>query len=83
MSILPCFKTAEGWVKTQTLCYILQLECELEGMRAEYDELQISSRRRENLEWSARRKMDTEIERLQENNKQLQGKNILSFKKKK
>lgn len=50
-------------------------------MRAAYDELQISSRRRENLEWSARRRMETEIERLQDNNGQLEGKKVLRLKR--
>lgn len=50
-------------------------------MRAAYDELQISSRRREKLEWSARRRMETEIERLQDNNGQLEGKKVLSLKR--
>lgn len=50
-------------------------------MRAAYDELQISSRRREKLEWSARRRMETEIERLQDNNRQLEGKKVLSLKR--
>lgn len=50
-------------------------------MRAAYDELQISSRRRENLEWSARRRMETEIDRLQDNNGQLEGNKVLGLKR--
>ena len=49
-------------------------------MRSAYDELQISCRKRESLEWSARTKMESEIGTLQENNKHLQGKNIFNLK---
>ena len=49
-------------------------------MRSAYHELQISSRKRESLEWSARTKMETDMGKLKEDCKQLQGKIILDLK---
>lgn len=60
-------------------CYILQLECELQSMRTAYEELQISFRKRESLEYSTRTRMEAEISKLQENNRNLRGENVLSL----
>ena len=60
-------------------CFILQLECELQSMRTAYEELQISFRKREDLEYSSRTRMESEIGKLQENNRNLQGENVLSL----
>lgn len=60
-------------------CCILQLECELQSMRTAYEELQISFREREKLEYSTRTTMESKIGDLQENNSNLQGENVLSL----
>lgn len=60
-------------------CSILQLECELQSMRSAYEELQISFRKREDLEHSNRTTMESEIGKLQESNRNLQGENGFSF----
>ena len=60
-------------------CSILQLECELQSMRTAYEELQISFRKREDLEYSTRTRMESEIGKLQENNRNLQGENVFSL----
>ena len=50
-------------------------------MRSAYNELEISYRKRESLEWSARAKMETaDMGKLKEKCKQLQGKIILDLK---
>ena len=48
-------------------------------MRTAYEELQISFRKREDLEYSTRTRMEAAISELQENNKNLQGENVLSL----
>ena len=48
-------------------------------MRTAYEELQISFRKREDLEYSTRTRMEAEISELQENNRNLQGENVLSL----
>ena len=48
-------------------------------MRTAYEELQISFREREKLEYSTRTTMESEINELQENNKNLQGEKVLSL----
>ena len=58
---------------------ILQLECEVQSMRTAYEELQISFRKREDLEYSTRTRMESEIGKLQENNRNLQGENVFSW----
>lgn len=60
-------------------CDTLQLECELQSMRTAYEELQISFRKRESLEYSTRTRMEAEISKLQENNRNLRGENVLSL----
>ena len=60
-------------------CHILQLECELQSMRTAYEELQISFRKREDLEYSTRTRMESEIGKLQENNRNLQGETVFSL----
>ena len=57
-------------------CHILQLEYELQSMRTAYEELQISFRKSEDLEYSTRTRMESEIGKLQENNRNLQGENV-------
>ncbi|XP_020603075.1 angiomotin-like [Orbicella faveolata] len=47
------------------------LECELQSMRSAYEELQISFRKQEDLEYSTRTRMESEIGKLQENNRNL------------
>ena len=61
-------------------CCILQLECELQSMRTAYEELQISFREREKLEYSTRTTMESKIGDLQENNSNLQGENVFEFR---
>lgn len=48
-------------------------------MRTAYEELQISFREREKLEYSTKTTMESEIGELQENTKNLQGENVLSL----
>jgi len=60
-------------------CYILQLECELQSMRSAYEELQISFRKQEDLEYSTRTRMESEIGKLQENNRNLKGENVFGL----
>lgn len=48
-------------------------------MRTAYEELQISFREREKLEYSTRTTMESKIGELQENNNNLQGENVLSL----
>ncbi|KAL9965695.1 hypothetical protein ACROYT_G029533 [Oculina patagonica] len=48
------------------------LECELESMRTAYEELQMSFRKRESLEYSTRTRMESEMSKLQESNRNLQ-----------
>lgn len=48
-------------------------------MRTAYEELQISFRKRESLEYSTRTRMEAEISKLQENNRNLRGENVLSL----
>lgn len=44
-----------------------------------YEELQISFRKREDLEYSTRTRMESEIGKLQESNRNLQGENVFSL----
>ena len=48
-------------------------------MRTAYEELQISFREREKLEYSTRTTMESKIGDLHENNSNLQGENVLSL----
>ena len=48
-------------------------------MRTAYEELQISFREREDLEYSTRTRMESEIGKLQESNRNLQGENGFSL----
>lgn len=49
-------------------------------MRTAYEELQISFREREKLEYSTRTTMESKIGDLQENNSNLQGENVFEFR---
>lgn len=42
-------------------------------MRCAYHELQMSCRKRESLEWSAKAKMEADMGKLRENNNELRG----------
>ena len=46
-------------------------------MLVAYEELQMSFRKRESLEYSTRTRMESEMSKLQENNRNLRGKNEL------
>lgn len=50
-------------------------------MRAAYEELQISFTERESLECGTRTRMDAEMGKLQESNRNLRGEIVLGFKK--
>ena len=50
-------------------------------MRVAYEELQISFTERESLECGTRTRMDAEMGKLQESNRNLRGEIVLGFKK--
>lgn len=49
-------------------------------MRCAYHELQMSCRKRESLEWSAKAKMEADMGKLRENNNKLRGEKYFSLK---
>lgn len=60
----------------------MQVEDELESLRTAYEELQISFKKRENLEYRTTTRMETEMKELRERDRNLEGENGLDFKQK-